>query len=415
MENIQSINVDENDISALLLVYYNAVKKELKDILQYWIINAKDKLNGGFIGRIDENNIPYPEAPKGVVLHSRILWAFSAAFKINPDPEYLQMADIAFNFISTYFIDKKQGGVYWSVNADGQPLDTKKQIYATAFAIYGSAVYFEASENIAAKTMAINLYMDIEKYSFDKEFKGYLEAFDKDWKPMADLRLSNKDANEKKTANTHLHVLEAYTCLYRIWPDTHLKLQLQNLIENFTNHIIDKDNGHLKLFFDEQWNTKSTLISYGHDIEAAWLLTVAAEATENKILQQQIKNIVVKTAIASTKGLGEDGSLWYEYEPADNHLIKEKHWWVQAEAMIGFFNHWQITGDQNYLKKSYQSWQYIEEYIKDKNFGEWLWGRNEDGTVMAGQDKVGIWKCPYHNARACIEIITRIQTIVPLN
>ena len=414
MEEAQLTDHTKYNISALLTVYHKAVENELKDILQYWILNTKDNHNGGFIGRINENNLPYPDAPKGVVLHCRILWAFSAAYKINPDPEYLMMATIAFNYISLHFIDKKAGGVFWTVNADGTPLDSKKQIYAIAFAVYGCSVYFEASKNNAAKELAINLYEIIEKYSYDKEFEGYLEAFDKDWNLMADLRLSQKDANEKKTANTHLHVLEAYTSLYKIWPDAHLKLQLEKLILNFIDKMIDKENGHLKLFFDEEWISKSTLISYGHDIEAAWLLVSAAEATGNKMLLKEVKDTVVKVAIASTEGLVTDGSLWYEYEPADNLLIKEKHWWVQAEAMVGFFNHWQITADESFLKKSYQSWLYVAEFIKDKDFGEWLWGRKEDGTIMERQDKVGMWKCPYHNARACIEILSRIQTLLPL-
>ena len=116
-------------------------------------------------------------------------------------------------------------------------------------------------------------------------------------------------------------------------------------------------------------------------------------------------------AEAAASGLDKDGGLWYEYEPSQNHFIKEKHSWVQAEAMVGFFNCWQITGNEIYLHKSLQSWQYVKSFIKDKQYGEWYWGRNEDGSVMAGQDKVGIWKCPYHNSRACIEIIHRIDTI----
>lgn len=410
-DEIQLLKVMDNNISSLLTVYRNAVKKELKEILTYWIKNTKDTLNGGFIGQIDENNFSHPDAPKGAVLHCRILWAFSEAYKVDPDPEYLQMAGIAFKYIADYFVDKNNGGIYWSVTAGGQPLDTKKQVYAIAFAVYGCAVYFDAGKNIAAKELAIQLYETIEKYSFDAKHQGYLEAFDKDWKLIADLRLSQKDANEKKTANTHLHILEAYTSLYKIWPDTRLKQQLENLTGNFINIIIDPETGHLKLFFDECWNSKSTLISYGHDIEAAWLLLDAATATGNKILIQQVKNTVVKVAVAATRGLCTDGSLWYEKDPALNELIKEKHWWVQAEAMVGFFNHWQITGDESFLKKSYQSWLYIEAFIKDKTYGEWLWGRNEDGSIMQGQDKVGMWKCPYHNARACMEIIKRINIL----
>jgi len=206
----------------LLTVYYNEVKAELNAILAYWMRNTHDPVNGGFTGRIDENNIPYPDAPKGAVLNARILWAFSAAYKITNNPKHLHLARIAFNYLTANFIDKEFGGVYWTVNAKGQPLDTKKQIYALAFAIYGCSAYFEISNNETAKNTAIELYHQIEIHSFDQEHTGYLEAFTRDWKPMEDLRLSAKDVNEKKTMNTHLHILEAYTTLFRIWPNEKL-------------------------------------------------------------------------------------------------------------------------------------------------------------------------------------------------
>ena len=409
MEENQFIEVTNDNLTSLLTVYSKQVEQELKDILEYWLHNARDIINGGFVGRIDENNVPHADAVKGAVLNCRILWAFSEAFKVNPDPLYLKTATDAFNYLIQYFFDKESGGIYWTVTASGEPLDTKKQVYAIAFAVYASTAYFEASNDNAAKEWAIRLYKTIEKYSYDKVYQGYFEAFDKDWSSIADLRLSHKDANEKKTANTHLHVLEAYTCLLGIWPDMNLKQQLEKLIENFLKIFIDENSGHLRLFFNEKWATKSTLISYGHDIEAAWLLVVAATATGNKALEQEVKMVVKKLAFSAAKGLDADGGLWYEYEPAENHINKEKHWWVQAEAMVGFFNHWQITGDQNFLERSYRSWLYVDAFIKDKTYGEWLWGRNADGTIMQGQDKVGLWKCPYHNARACIEIMGRIK------
>jgi mannobiose 2-epimerase len=392
--------------------YYNEVKTELDDILNYWISNTHDAVNGGFIGRIDENNKLYPDAPKGAVLNARILWAFSSAYKITNNPKHLYLARIAFNYLAANFIDKEYGGVYWTIDAHGQPLDTKKQIYALAFAIYGCSAYFKITGNEVAKESAIALFNQIEIHSFDREHKGYLEAFTHDWQPIEDLRLSDKDANEKKTMNTHLHVLEGYTTLYQIWPDEQLKAQIKNLLYNFTEHIIDAETGHLVLFFDELWNRKSATISYGHDIVAAWLLLEAAEAIQDESLIATIKKISAKISAATTEGLDTDGGLWYEYEPESNHLVKEKHSWVQAEAMIGFLNEWQLTGDETYLQKSLHSWHYVHQFIKDANYGEWLWGRNGDGTVMAAQDKVGIWKCPYHNSRACIEVMSRLKPLL---
>ncbi len=398
------------EIKKQLITYQQQVRQELDEILSYWVQNTPDDLQGGFKGRIDENNNAVPGAPKGVVLNGRILWVFSSAYTITKDPLHLQMADRAFNYIRQYFIDEAYGGVYWSVDAAGSPLDTKKQIYALAFTLYGCSAYHSVSLNANAKNIAIRLFKTIEQYSYDDKYTGYLEAFTKDWQPIGDLRLSAKDANEKKSMNTHLHVLEAYTALYKIWPDEKLQQQQLKLINNFTRFIIDDNTSHLKLFFDETWVSKSTIISYGHDIEAAWLLLEAAEVLGDATLIKEVQSIAVNITAAAAEGLDEDGGLWYEYEPDNNHLIKEKHWWVQAEAMIGFFNDWQITANLDSLQKSINAWIYIGHFIKDKQYGEWYWGRNGQNEVMPQQDKAGIWKCPYHNARACMEIINRVNS-----
>ena len=207
--------------------------------------------------------------------------------------------------------------------------------------------------------------------------------------------------------NTHLHILEGYSNLYHAWPDDLLKTKIGGLSQNFFEHIIDPATNHLKLFFDEDWNCKSNIISYGHDIEAAWLLQEAAETIADARMIERSKETAVKTAKAAKEGLDTDGGLWYEYEPAQNLLVKEKHWWPQAEAIVGFFNAWQVSGDNTYLQASLNAWDFTKKYIIDNELGEWVWGIKADYSVMTEKDKVGIWKCPYHNSRACIEIMQR--------
>ncbi len=391
-----------------LLKFEEELTDELQSILSYWIINTIDEANGGFFGRIDNENKIYPDAPKGSVLNSRILWSFSAAYKLTNNYAYLQIASRAYQYISDYFIDRVNGGVYWSVDAEGKPLDTKKQFYALSFAVYGLSEFAKCSGNEDAKEMAISLYKTIVDKSYDREYGGYIEALSIDWKEPEDIRLSSKDANEKKSMNTHLHILEGFANLYTIWPDEGLKKKIEELIDVFFDHIVDKNNYHLILFFDEKWNVRSDLFSYGHDIEAAWLIQEAAEIINDEALVKKVKGLSINLANAAVEGLDSDGGLWYEYEVNTNHLIKEKHWWPQAEAMIGFYGVWQITGDENYLKKSIASWQFVKDHILDKNNGEWLWGVNAKYERM-DEDKIGIWKCPYHNSRACMEIIKRID------
>jgi mannobiose 2-epimerase len=392
--------------------YRQEMYKELEEILAYWMKFTIDETNGGFVGKIDHENKIYTAAPKGSVLNARILWTFSAAFNLTEKQEYLNIAERAFQYFSEHFIDKKFGGVYWTVDYTGQPLDTKKQIYALAFAVYGLSEFFLASRNKEILQLAFNIYNDIINHSYDKKFGGYIEALTSDWKEIGDLRLSAKDANEKKTMNTHLHVMEAFANLYRVCPNEILKQQLTELIQVFLNHIVSIKTNHLILFFDEQWNEKSKVISYGHDIEAAWLIQEATELINNELLLMNVKKRSVQIAEAAMKGLDKDGGLWYEYDEEHNRLIKQKHSWPQAEAMIGFFNTWQNTGDKKYLLQSLKSWEFVKKFIHDNNGGEWHWGVNEDYLPMKNEDKVGVWKCPYHNSRACIEIINRINSLI---
>jgi mannobiose 2-epimerase len=398
----------------ILQSYKNEMKNELSSILDFWIEYAPDKECGGFFGRMNNDNFVFNDAPKGSVLNSRILWTFSAAFNFHKNKKYIDVAERAFEYIKDHFVDKEYGGVYWTVDYKGDPLDTKKQIYALAFAIYGLSEFYISSGNEQAKDLAIELYHATVKYSYDKKNGGYIEALSRDWQALDDLRLSSKDANEKKSMNTHLHVLEGFANLYRIWTDENLKSRIVELISVFSDHIIDPETHHLILFFDDEWNKKSEIISYGHDIEAAWLLQEAAEIIDDKKLIEKIKEQAVLMANAVTEGIDKDGGLWYEYDAEHHSLIREKHSWPQAEGMIGFFNAWQITGDKKFLERSVASWHFIKEHIIDSKNGEWFWGVKEDNSVM-DEDKIGIWKCPYHNSRACMEIMKRVDAVENLS
>jgi mannobiose 2-epimerase len=396
------------DQSVPLADYKTALTTELQQILDYWTIYTVDQENGGFYGKISNDNSVERTAAKGAVLNARILWSFAAAHNLN-SAHSLVLADRAYHYIIKHFVDLEYGGVYWTVDYKGHPADTKKQVYAVAFTIYALSEYYLAKGDQEIKDLAIKLYHDLVKYSYDTEKGGYLEAFNRQWQSMDDLRLSDKDANEKKTMNTHLHILEAFTNLYRIWPDEDLKGKIAELLKDFQHHIVDAETSRMILFFDEDWNGKSDIISYGHDIEASWLLLEAAEVIGEHQLVTEIKALAVKMANASMEGLDQDGSLWYEKEPSKDHVVKEKHWWVQAEAMVGFYNAWQISQQQQYLQASFKSWNFVQQQLLDKENGEWFWGVNEDGSLMQHEDKAGLWKCPYHNSRACIELIRRIK------
>jgi mannobiose 2-epimerase len=393
-----------------LPAYREEMAGELSAILEYWMKYMPDTANGGFFGSLDNNNQPDPFAVKGVVLNSRICWTFSAAYQLNKNPLYLEMASRAYHYLVDHFIDRRYGGVYWSVDSKGEIIDPRKQIYGLAFCLYGLAEYYKASRENIALHLANHLYEQIETHSYDKKNGGYFEAFTQGWKLMDDMRLSEKDDNEKKTMNTHLHIIEAYANLYSIWPDKKLLESIRRLLDVFDQYIVDSKDSHLHLFMDEEWNVQSSLISYGHDIEAAWLLLECAQIINDTSFINRFREHSIRLADAAAQGRDKDGGLWYEYDPDKNELIKEKHSWPQAEAMVGFFNAYQLTGEEKYLYYSAESWKFIKQYIRDRGKGEWFWGVRADYSVMQ-KEKAGFWKCPYHNARACMEIMKRISSL----
>lgn len=384
------------------------------NILSFWQERMVDYQQGGFYGRIDGYNILHPDAEKGAVLNARILWTFSAAARVLNNTPYRILAARAYDYLMQRFMDREQGGVYWSLNADGTPLDTKKQTYAIAFAIYGLAEYVRLTNNQEALNAAIRLFEDLEAhaYKFENEKmskckNGYVEALTRDWQPIADMRLSEKDENGVFTMNTHLHVLEAYTNLYRVLKNVQrddvqgtkerITKQLRTLIDIFANRIFDPATGHLMLFFDEKWQPSNTHTSPGHDIEAAWLLHEALEVFGDEELLNQTLPVIHSLAQA-----------------AEEDIMDEKEWWCYAEAVVGYIDQWKLYQEEKPIESNINlelaemAFHYIQTHLMDRENGEWFWTILPDGTPDRTHDKAGFWKCPYHNSRMCIEIIERL-------
>ena len=389
-------------------------KKEMQDvltgnILPFWIDKMVDHENGGFYGRIDGHGNLHADAEKGGILNARILWTFSAAYRVLGKSEYLEMATRAKDYIIAHFIDREYGGTYWSLDYKGNPKDTKKQFYAIGFMIYGLSEYVRVTGDKEALDYAIQLFECIEEHSLDVIYNGYIEACTREWGEIADMRLSDLDANYPKSQNTHLHIIEPYANLYRVWKDERLEKALRNMINIFTDKILNPETNHLDLFFEKDWTRGAGhLESYGHDIECSWLMHEAALVLGDAEVLKKVEEIVPLVAKASEKGLNPDGSMIHEANLDTGHVDDDLHWWVQAEAVVGFYNIYQHFGDESALDKSLQCWQYIKDNLIDYEGGEWYWSRRPDGTLNLDDDKAGFWKCPYHNGRMCLEIIERI-------
>ena len=393
--------------------YQSEVENEIKtNILPFWAYKTPDKENGGFYGLILNDLTVDPSAPKGSVLCSRILWTFARAYTAFGDDLYLDRASLAYKYLTDYFIDDRFGGVYWKTDHKGKPIETKKHIYAQAFAVYALAEFYRAANSAESLRLAKDIFYKIEKFGSEKQYGGYYDAFNRDWSPAEDMRLGEGDMNAPKTMNTNLHILEAYTNLLLNWNDSDLRNSSKNLIMVIVNHIIDYSSCHFKLFFKKNWEVLSDTVSYGHDIEGSWLMVEAAEILGEESILKDIKDISLKMADAAYKdGVAPDGGLWYE---GDSKGITKfnSDWWPQAEAMVGFLNAYQISSREEFLQVSLNSWDFVKKYIIDKHYGEWFWSVDKGRNVNDKLEKVGIWKCPYHNARACIEVSKRLNKII---
>lgn len=388
------------------------LKQTMKDVLEhnilsYWIDHVVDKENGGFYGRIDGDDQIHAQAEKGAVMNARILWAFSAAYRVLRNPAYLEAATRAMDYFLAHFVDKENGGVYWSVDYQGNPLDTKKQTYAIGFAIYGFSEYARATGDAEALEMAKRLYHDIETHAYDSENQGYIEALTCDWQPIADMRLSDKDENGSRTMNTHLHIIEPYTNLYRVWKDAALEKSIRNLLDIFTDKLLNPETHHLDLFFDDKWQGKRNVESYGHDIEASWLLHETALVLDDKAVLQKMEQVIRRIADAADEGLRPDGSMVYEHWKDTDEYDLQRQWWVQCENIIGHIDLYQYFGYEDSLEKAIQCWNFVQKNLIDAKNGEWHWAVLDDGTINLKDDKAGFWKCPYHNSRMCLELIER--------
>lgn len=388
--------------------FITELRQEYKDILVYWQRHAPDPQNGGFYGRVGYDNQPDATAEKGVVLNARILWTFSAALRHTHHEEYRPTADQAFSYLQKHFLDPEHGGCYWSVSATGQPQNTIKSLYGQAFALYGLSEYARATQNSVALQLAKDQFRAMLKHGYDPQQGGFREAFARDWSATDNYIISKQANQESKTMNTHLHILEAFTSLLRIWPDETVKKQVRGLLTVFLNHIIDPKTYRMNLFMDDAWTVRQTAISYGHDIEASWLLCEAADVLGDKQVQKTVRAVGVQMARAAVSGLDTDGGMNYELDPKTGHINRERSWWVMSEAMVGFMNAYQLTNEKHFLAKAEISWEFIKRYLLDTKNGEWFSGVDETHRVM-GQDKISMWKCPYHNSRACLEMMERLE------
>jgi mannobiose 2-epimerase len=384
-----------------------AIREVKSNILRFWQSLA-DEENGGFYGETDFYGKPDKTAAKGCILNSRILWTFSAAYRLFGDSVYKTYAQRARDFLSKAFLDKTHGGLYWLADNEGKAKDTRKQFYNIAFGIYALSEHYRAAGDQSSLDLAMALFDVTEHYGLDPSAGGYIEACDREWQSIDDLRLSGKDLNCPKSMNTNLHVLEAYTNLSRADGSERVRKALEALLHITLDKIVNHDS-HFDLFFDMKWNSLTKDISYGHDIEGSWLLYEAALATGDEKLISRVKQAALSIAeVIYNAAIDQKNGGLISGCDAQGHIHNKKEWWPQAEAVVGFYNAYELSGERKYFEAAERIWDYVQQHFVDRVHGEWYNELNLDNTPDLKLPKAGFWKCPYHNARACFEIARRM-------
>lgn len=384
------------------------------NVLPFWSSVPVDPA-GGFHGAVGNDGAVDDTVERSAVLCSRVLWAFSTAATELDEPGHLQVAGHAYRYLRDVLRDPGHGGVFWSVAADGTVVDDRKHTYAQAFAIYGLVAYSVATDDDEPLSLAREIFELIEQHTADGELGGYVEAAARDWSPAAEMRLSLRDLDAPKSMNTHLHVMEAYSALAARTGDPRVRDRLSAVLIDILDHVLADDEGAFRLFFDRQWRPLTGAVSFGHDIEGAWLLTEAAHVLGDAHLIRRAERAAVQLAVAVLDhGIDDEGFILHEFEPAvgtrDGHAHRSSHWWAQAEGMVGFLEAYRITGDPAFEAAAASCWRVISRHHIDRDRGDWLKVLDADRAPDDTYPKAGPWECPYHHVRALLEAARRLTT-----
>ena len=393
-------------------LYEMAKKEVLEDILPFWMRYDVDEENGGFYGVVTREGKPVKEGTKCLVLNARLVWTFASAYRIFRDEKYLQLARRAYDYFCEYFLDKECGGCYFMLDCKGTPVDDKKFVYGQAFAIYALSEYCRATGDTTARDRAVAIRDLLEAHAYDAEHDGYVEILTRDWtyNPEGQGSNINPEGESTRTMNTHLHLIEAYTGLLRVLrTEEQINLTRRHLAI-MLDKVYDPSIHHFKMFFRDDWSATSPEISYGHDIEGTWLMMETAEVLGEPEAMRYAQDTCMNIARACyEQGFREDGAMLSEYDPVTGHASQRLSWWEQNEAVVGFLNAWEVTGEEKYLDASLQCFDFADKHFVDHEKGGWFAVLSLDGTQVLSKQKANGPTCPYHNGRMCMEIIERYR------
>lgn len=360
---------------------------------------------GDFYGRVAADGRGDVGADKSLVLATRLLWTFSHAPRAGFS-EVVREADDLFRGLVRFW-DPDHGGFFWSLDGAGGPRERYKHVYGQSFAIYALAEYHALTRNPWALALAQATFRTLDRTARDARQGGYLEAFEADWSPRE--APSPVNGRAAKSMNTHLHLLESLTALWRLWPDPVLKERLNALFDLLISRILNPATHHYRLFFTPDWTPLGDpRVSFGHDIEGSWLMVETAEALRDpERLSAARREALAMADAVLAEGMDSAGAL--VNEGLHGSIVDaDKDWWPQAEGLVGLVNAYVLSGDDRYLRAAERLWAFVEHCLIDRAGGEWFAKTDAAGNPRRDLAQVDAWKCPYHNFRAMAELAARL-------
>jgi mannobiose 2-epimerase len=395
IESTRLIHDDVPPVQERLETIRERLDSLAQDDWAFWSKHGPDREHGGYHGTLDRKGQPIAPTDKGLIQTARHLFATSLWYERKErTPEVKALADELYRFLMAHFHDRGAKEFHFKVSRTGEPLDTRKVLYADAFAIYALVQYARVFGVKQAGETALACFRVIDVRAHDATFGGYYQENDPPW----------LTPGAAKETNTHLHLMEAFTALYAYGKDPLVKERLEELVEIIRTKIIQKEGYARKDFLMDWTPFGEPVVSYGHDLETAWLLLEAAAAL-GRPEDAPIREAAQKLGATSAEW-GFDAKLGGYFEegvPAGAPVKREKIWWIQAEALPALYQLYALTNDSRYIDRLEKTLDFIERYQADSEFGGWYWGVTEDGNIgPRGDGKGEEWKAAYHDLRALV-------------
>lgn len=337
------------------------------------------------------DNLPLASGVRSAVLISRILWAYSAAYRLMGDPHYLELAEIAFQDLQSHYIDRISGGIFEKLSPDGTPLDTRKLTYTQSYAVYELSEYALASKNPEAEKLAVEISGYIDSRAYSQEFCCYLPAFDQQGN-CPDCTVS---------IDVHMHLVESYTSLYKLTHSPALGERLKNIVNLLIDHYLRPSGALYQELNRDMTETADLSDRFGDDAECCWMIAEAAAALNDAGFTAKVHpaSLLLAQHIYE-EGMDTTYGGVYDRRNTDGSMNTEKMWWEESESAIAMLYAYRLTGRTQFAEAAWRIWKFIQAHIVTGH--EWNWRVKADGTLIPAADPSDPLKCPYHNTRLTI-------------